>query len=75
MELLNEIKSDTEVTGYATKNITTFTVPVGLHPTDVGKIIDLIINELNNGCQKTKKQVAELNKEFQEFNNSKDNNQ
>ena len=45
------------------KNLTTFTIEVGLHPKDIDKILDLICKEVKEGCKDTKRCVEEFNKE------------
>ena len=62
--MLNQISNKTEVAAHSEKNLTTFTIPIGLHPKDVDKILDLICKEVKEGCADTKRCVEEFNKEM-----------
>ncbi len=61
--MLNQITNNTEVKAHTEKNLTSFTVDVGLHPKDVEKILDIICEQLKQGCADTKRCVEEFNKE------------
>ncbi len=61
--MLNQISDKTEVKAHSEKNLTTFTIEVGLHPKDIDKILDLICKEVKEGCKDTKRCVEEFNKE------------
>lgn len=61
--MLNQITNNTEVKAHTEKNLTTFTIDVGLHPKDVEKIMDIICVQLKQGCADTKRCVEEFNKE------------
>ena len=61
--MLNQITPTTEVKCLTEKNLSTFTIEVGLHPADVEKILTMIADELREGCQKTKATILKLNQE------------
>lgn len=61
--MLNQITNNTEVKAHSEKNLTTFTIEVGLHPRDINKILDMICKEIKDGCADTKRCVEEFNKE------------
>lgn len=63
--MLNEINKQTEVRVHSEKNLTSFTIPIGLHPKDIDKIMDLIANELMNECEKTKASILSINQEWE----------
>lgn len=71
---LNLIDENTEITSTSTKNETKFTINVGLHPKDSDRIIEIICNELNNGCEKTKAHIQEFNEELENIKNQKKHN-
>lgn len=62
---LNQITSDTEVKAHSEKNLTTFTIPVGLHPKDIESILEYMVSHLKNGCDKTKSSINVLNQELE----------
>lgn len=61
--MLNQITSKTEVKAHSEKNLTTFTIPIGLHPKDIDSILDMLCNQLKEGCEKTKSKIEIFNKE------------
>ena len=63
--MLNQITKETEVKSYASANLTTFTIEIGLHPKDIDRILDILLDELLNRCEKTKKSIDSLNEELE----------
>lgn len=63
--MLNQISDKIEIKSHTEKNLTTFTIPVGLHPKDVDKILDLLCHELKDGCHQTKSTIDNLNRELE----------
>jgi hypothetical protein len=61
--MLNQITDKTEVNAHSEKNLTTFTIEVGLHTKDIDKILDIICKELMEGCSDTKRCIEAFNKE------------
>lgn len=71
--MLNQITKDTEVESRSKKNLTTFSIPIGLHPKDIDKIINVICKELDKGCKKTKTTIDSFNKELEYIQNLNSN--
>ena len=61
--MLNQITDKTEVHSHSEKNLTTFSIAVGLHPKDIDKILDIICKELKDNCTDTKRCIKNLNEE------------
>jgi len=63
--MLNELTTLTEVKCLAEKDLTTFSIPVGLHPKDIERILQLICDDLRENCDKTKSSIKCLNEELE----------
>lgn len=61
-EAIKNITKDIEIKICSSKDETLFSIDIGLHPTDVNRILDILVIEIRDNCWKTKESIENMNK-------------